>query len=65
MLIDTRCRRVLVKSSRGLFANEVLHKKCIYGNVKNYKTKWAEIKIGMQTFQWKLGMLPSLIAKSL
>lgn len=51
MLIDTRCRRVLVKSSRGLFANEVLHKKCIYGNVKNYKTKWAEIKIGMQTFQ--------------
>lgn len=50
-----------MEHERGLYPgdsnNEV---KCIHGNVKEYRTKWADISIGPQTFRCRVDMVPWL-----
>lgn len=59
-LIDTGCGRTLVKEAKGPFTWEILHMKCIHGDVRDYKTKWVEIQVGRQPYQCRVGVVPCL-----
>lgn len=58
--IDTGCGRTLVKNAKGTFTGEILHMKCIHGDVKEYRTKWEELTIGNQLYHCKVGVVPHL-----
>lgn len=60
VLTDMGCGTTLVKQAMGPFTSEVLRMSCIHGDVKNYRTKWEELRVGNQLYNCKVGVVPHL-----
>lgn len=59
-LIETGCRRTLIRKAREPFTPKVLRIKCIHRDVREYRTKWADIGIGLLTFKCRISVVPWL-----
>lgn len=59
-LIDTGCRRTLVKKANGPFTPEILCMQCIHGDIWEYRAQMVTIGIETQTFTCRVGIVPRL-----
>ena len=59
-LIDTGCGKTLVRELQGDKKHEGLAMRCIHGDLKNYQTMWANVKVGTKERQMNIGVVPGL-----
>ncbi|XP_078243772.1 uncharacterized protein LOC144587360 [Pogona vitticeps] len=59
-LIDTGCAKTLVRDLQGEKKDEGLTVRCIHGDLKNYQTIWADVRVGKEERRMNVGVVPGL-----